>query len=234
MITYNKLSNLFPNDTVGYYQIGKLFFRRGDYDIAHDNFLKIITIDPLQYKSHVYLAIIYRVEAGSQKNLDDILGHLHQAKDEAANNRKFKILIYKNFAEIFEEQNNVELAIKYYTIVNGLQPENTDYLLHLADLHLKKKKYVTALNLYLTAHGQRPNNTFILNQIANLYAYMSKYESAVQFFRLLIAEEPDNLTVIITLGQVLRDKMGRYEEAIEVFRKGIECEGSHLALYEVS
>ena len=234
IITYNKLNSMYIGETIGYYQIGKLFFKKGENDIAADNFNRVITIDPLNYKSHVYLSLIYRFDKLDSKKMETILYHLHQAKDETLHNRKFKIMINQNFAEIYEEEKNYDLAIKYYMIVLNLQPNNIDFLLRLADLHLKKKKYVTALNNYLDVHSIDPRLVFAINQVANLYAYLSKYEESIRFFKLLLEEEPDNLEIILLLGQIHRDKLGQLDKAIKVFQTGIGMEGCCLAFYEVS
>lgn len=234
IITYNKLNSLYSEETIGMYQIGKLFFRKGDYDIAHENFSRIITIDPLHYKSHVYLALILRLEKMDQKRLEEILGHLHQAKEEAGDNRKFKVLIHQNFAELYQEQGNVDLALKYYSTVRSLQPENADVLLHLADLQLKKKRFVTSLNLYLEAHKLSPHLLFPLHQIANLYSFLSKYDRAVHFFELILVEEPENVPVVLTLGRVIRDKMNRPAASLAIFQRGLDSEFEQLVLFEVS
>ena len=233
IITYNKLNSLYPAETIGFYQIGKLFYKKGDFDIACDNFSRIITIDPLHYKSHVYLAIIRRLDRHDHKKVELVLSHLHQAKEEALDNNKFRIMINLNFAEIYEEQMNYDLSIKYYYVVNGLQSNNIDILVHLADLHLKKQKYVTALNLYLTVHQTSPHMSFAMNQIANLYAYLSKYEEAIRYFELILNHEPQNMHIILTLGRLLRDKVGKLEEAKKTFERGINLENSHLIFYEV-
>jgi tetratricopeptide (TPR) repeat protein len=234
IITYNKLNSLYPEETIGMYQIGKLFFKKGDLDIAHENFARIITIDPLHFKSHVYLALILRVDKIDQKRLEEILGHLHQAKEEAGDNRKFKVLIHQNFAELYQEQGNIDLALKYYSTVRSLQPNQTDVLLHLADLQLKKKRFVTSLNLYLEAHKLDPRLLFPLHQIANLYSFLSKYDRAVHFFELILQEEPDNVPIILTLGRVIRDKMNRPAASLPIFQKGFQSEFSQLILFEVA
>lgn len=233
IITYNKLNSLYPSETSGFYQIGKLFYKKNDNDIAWENFNKIITINPLNYKSHTYLALIAKIDKLDPSKEAVVLEHLRQAKDEAVHDKKFKVIINQTFAQIYEDKGNIDLAVKYYYILHNLNPDEIDFLLHLANLHLQKKKYVTALNLYLRAFKIDPNHSLVLNQSANLYAYLSKYEEAIFFFELLLNKEPSNIEVILTLGKLYRDKVDDCDLAIQTFSKGIDLQSENLAYYEV-
>jgi predicted Zn-dependent protease len=69
-----------------------------------------------------------------------------------------------------------------------------------------------------------PNDTFVRYGLAQEYARLGELEKAVAEFRSLLSRDADYKAAYYHLGQAL-EKLGRADEAREVYRKGIEVTG---------
>jgi tetratricopeptide (TPR) repeat protein len=221
LITYNKLSILYPNEVAGIYHVAKLFFKRGDIDLSEEKFAQIITIDPLNAKSHVYLARVLMQQKNKKSDeINAIIFHLNQGLEYIKENKKFELIIFRHFAELYDSIDSLDLAIKNYEQAMKLDPNSHQYYLaRLSEVYLRKNKYVSALNTYLKLFKMDRENIEVISQIAMLYAYMSNYENAVKFFNFALTIEPTNYRANLMLGRLYREKFHQHGLALETFDK---------------
>jgi tetratricopeptide (TPR) repeat protein len=236
LITYNKLSTLYPNEVSGLYRVAKLFYEKAEMDLAKEKFAQIITIDPLNAKSHVYLAMV--IMGQKEKSTDDvnaIIYHLNQGKEYLKESKKFEIIIYKNFAELYDNLDNLDLAILNYELTIKLETEENShyYLAKLAEVYLRKKKYISALNIYLKLFKVDRTNISVISQIAMIYAYSSKYEDAAKFFNFALTIEPLDFKANLMLGRLYREKFHQHSLALEIFHKIVNINPKEKSLFEV-
>lgn len=69
--------------------------------------------------------------------------------------------------------------------------------------------------------AQNPNDSFARYGLAMEYRNTGDLESAIREFRWLIAATPDYAAAYFHAGQTL-ERLGRLDEAREVYREGIE------------
>ena len=79
----------------------------------------------------------------------------------------------------------------------------------------------TRLETLLRMLAENPSDSFLRYGLAMEYRNADNLEAAVAEFRLLIASDPDYGSAYFHGGQTL-ERMGRLEEARELYRKGIE------------
>lgn len=221
LITYNKLSLLYSNEVVGIYRVAKLFYKRGEFDLSKEKFAQIITIEPLNAKSHVYLArVLMQQKRKTPEEINAIIFHLNQGLEYLKDIPKFELIIYHHFAELYDSLDNLDLAIKNYEQAIKLESASQHYYLaRLSEVYLRKNKYVSALNTYLKLFKMDRQNIEVISQIAMLYAYMSKYENAVKFFNYVLTIEPNNYRANLMLGRLYREKFHQHGLALESFGK---------------
>jgi tetratricopeptide (TPR) repeat protein len=72
--------------------------------------------------------------------------------------------------------------------------------------------------------AQDPQNTFARYGLALAYANGGDLESALEEYRTLLANDPNYAAAYFHGGQAL-EKLGRIEEARDLYQKGIEVTG---------
>jgi tetratricopeptide (TPR) repeat protein len=187
--------------------------------------------------SNVIIASNYRsigeLELSVKYNLE---AYAHLSKSGKHN--MFKTFCAYTLAEIYNETNQLDDALKYYLIAVPLaQIFGNKFMVARADVGIavvfqRQKKYALALEYFnnalalCTDENGLPVKSRILTDMGVYYYEMGDYETAITYQKqaLAIREElkiPNApITNLIRLGEIYQ-KQGKHEEALAVLNKGL-------------
>jgi tetratricopeptide (TPR) repeat protein len=89
------------------------------------------------------------------------------------------------------------------------------------------------LALLLAFYEQDPNDAFTRFAIAQEYRKRGAWEEALAFYERLVAEQPDYTGTYYHLGK-LYEEVGRADDAVATYRKGIEAARERRKLKDLS
>ncbi len=202
------------------YYVPRIFF----HSPAHKTSFKEVP----NYIIISYNKILYTSDKIKNKNIREGInayesGYIEKAKflfNSALNEditKIEKIAAYVNLANIFDDANNFDMAIKYLN--NALKIKKNDFIIyHNKGIVYKHKKMFqeSIENLKLAI---KYNNNFVKSylSLASVYFYLKQYTDALRYFRLALAINPDSYIAQFNSAVVLL-KLNREQEAVEAFK----------------
>ncbi|MEN8116589.1 MAG: FG-GAP-like repeat-containing protein [Bacteroidota bacterium] len=142
-----KLTELAPDEAIGYANLGLVYLRKGEYEKAEIQLKKAIELDPDDANIRLNLANVYKMSNESEKSIE-VLEQTIEMNPEHLQS------LY-SLAEKYEgssEMNSMLQWEKYLNKIVEVSPENITARLHLVEVLLRNKKSDEALkNLEETA-----------------------------------------------------------------------------------
>lgn len=94
----------------------------GNFDYAHETYLKVLSLNPYVHEAHRYLSIIKKYKDGDEH----LKGMLQLVKDEKFKQNEDKLYqVYFAISKAFEDFNNYEQSIKYLLKGNKFRRKTT-------------------------------------------------------------------------------------------------------------
>jgi CHAT domain-containing protein/tetratricopeptide (TPR) repeat protein len=201
----NLLHNRSRNIASNYNNLGKVYEKIGNYDVALDYLKKSYAIDSkLLGEKHPLIASYYSNVGGIyhlQANYDLGLEHLHKAITISINalGEKSKSVadIYNKLGLIYLDKEDYDNASTYFTkaleinevLMGKKHPDNGIMVNNLGITYEKKQDFIKSLEYYQKAlhiqllfYNQRPDLTAdAYNNLANLYSKIQHYDSAYYY-----------------------------------------------------
>lgn len=153
-----------------------------------------------------------KVLLGSEK-LDEVLVLLKELEAEEPEWSAVHILRGK----VYLLQNRPEDAEVEFNTALRKDPEDIfDLSFVISDFFIESEEIDYAIKFLEQVIGQLPPNADMFFQLASCYERMGKDEQAEAYYEKSLDEAPFNVYTWLTLG-LLRDRSGRYEQALEAF-----------------
>ncbi|MBN1927422.1 MAG: tetratricopeptide repeat protein [Prolixibacteraceae bacterium] len=119
---------------------------------------------------------------------------------------------------------NYNKAIKYFNEAIKYNYNSESCYFSVYNAYQAMGDTLASLNVLKEGFEKHPNNEILNVELINYYILTeNKPEEALKFIDMAIERKPDNATLYAVKGKAL-DQMGRYDEAIEIYKKSIEID----------
>ncbi len=216
-----------------YFNLGWSLFELKKYAEAANAYHRVITLKPQTFQAYNALGKIYALEnknleaksafehalainpkyLEAQINLACLEQNLSQLSDLLRQNPSRGDIAY-NIAKIYQQQNQLEPALKYALQAAQLSPCE-DFCLFCADLLSQSQQPYEALKYYQLALKDNPNSVPALINIAN--SAQDTFQ-AEQMYQKALSLAPKNFDAHLNYA-VLLHKQNRLNEALEEYRQ---------------
>lgn len=196
-----------------YLDLANQYQQNGNFDLAVENFLKALDIEPNNSKIYNELAITYYYKRDYEKALS--------AFDRAIKINPSYAMAYNNRGIIYSDLKQFEAAVENYKKAVELNPEYASAYNNLGNTYNNIKLYDEAIESYKKTLELNPNRADAYHNLGALYYIKKLYDSAVENYKKAIELNPSKPETYSNLGMVLHS-MGRYSESDEFFNKSIE------------
>ena len=106
-----------------------------------------------------------------------------------------------------------------------------DSLVRVGVQYHDKGEYKKAIENYEKALKIDPKSTLVNYELALTYMHLEDYKNSIKYSDIVIEQKKDHvLSAYMTKGSAL-DNLGKTDESIKLFKKGIEEFGDHYLLY---
>ncbi len=145
-------------------------YKDGEYQKAYRVSMESYKKDSTDYKA-------LKIAAKSAFALGDY-AHAKKYFHELEQKDSTDVDIYIFLGNIYNQQKYLPRAIKYYTIVNKMSPENGLYFRKNAQLYDQYKQREKAFELYAQAYRINPNDGHAILGLANIFFETGQYQQA--------------------------------------------------------
>ena len=244
---WHNVKAIFPDNTISYNQLGKLYIAKGDLGAAEKELLVAIEKNPDDLFSYVNLGILHQkrgqidkaivtYQKASENNPDSDIPHYHlfqihvslgdteKAREELKEAIRIKpnIHIYHAFlANIYRKENLITDAIKEYRLAIKLYPVHMEYYEQLAKLYMMNSQYDKALRNFSIVLRSQPRNIEIKYQVGLILFEMKNFRQAKPMFRDVINRDPLNYLPCYYLAKTLAE-LKDYKKAHDYFTQTIK------------
>ncbi len=202
-----------------YKHLCQAYEEQGDFDSAVEIYNKILKITPNLPEVHANLANILYVKG----DVKGAISHFQTAV--TLNPRKnWTSVVNQTLGFVFQESSNdIDAAISSYQSAYLLTPEDIDVYINLGSAFYDKEDIENALAVYRNALELDPTNARIHCNLGFLHWGRGDLDEAVTEYELAIKYDPNYDIAYNNLGVIHLDDLGRVAQAIELFRKSVEC-----------
>lgn len=213
-----------------YSGIVQAFEEMGDYDNAILYYKKYIKLHPNNAVLHSNLANIYFMKGDAETAVSH-----YQAALTINPKPDWTSIVAQTLG--FIQQNvikNTDCAISNYQLANVLSPKEIDIYISLGSAFYDNDDYKNALIVYRRALELDPQNSKIHCNLGYLYWGMGDIDEAIKEYSLSIKYDPMYDIAHNNLGVIYLDDLVQLQNAIDCFKKAIECNPNYaLAYYNV-
>ncbi len=191
----------------------------GDFDSAIETYKKLISIMPNIPEFHSNLANILYIKG----DVESAVAHFQTAVTLNPN-KQWTSVINQTLGYIFQEsKSDLNAAISSYQSAYLLTPTDIDVYINLGSAFYDKEDYDNALAIYRNALDLQPENAKIHCNLGFLYWGKGDIDEAIKEYELAITYDPIYDIAYNNLGVIYLDDLGRVQQAMELFKKSVEC-----------
>ncbi len=121
----------------------------------------------------------------------------------------------------YESSGKLELARREYEKALDKNPELTQALINLGNVHYQKGDYLLAEKNYHRVLRLNPQNGDIYNNLAWVYLSQERFEKAQQAAAQALSLNPTHRHISHDTQGVIYHRQGRYQEAVQSFKEAI-------------
>ena len=210
---YRQIIHQNPDNDDVTYLLGILAYQTGNIDSAKDYLIKAIETNPKE--------VYYKDLAGmlfDSGNKQDAIYYYKKILELNIND----IQSWFNLGLAYMETKNIDEAIKSFTSVVNINPDDSETLGILGNLYLNNKRDpVNAIAYFQKALSLKPDNHITCFNLGLAYASMDNLDMAMGIYQNALAIKPDFAEAYINLGAAYIGK-NEINKAIECYKKGID------------
>lgn len=221
---YNELIDLSPKNTYSYIQIGIIYDEIQKFDDAIAWYKKALEIDPHEEDANLYISDIYERLGDEEKSLDYISRQIEIKGSEYS---------YIHRGIMYASKGLFNEALSDYNEALRIKPESKYAYNNIGCLYKDNEKQQEAIDYYVKAIELDTDNSFVnsYNNIADCFIDLKDYDKAFEYYNLGMNVMPQQDSLYSNKGLLLK-KIGRYNEAIEEFKKAIELDDKNTEYLE--
>lgn len=181
-----KATMLSPTYSNAWYDLGRLYYKQGQYEKAIDAYKKVNTINPFFAWTYQYIGDSY----SNLNQLDSAVHYYNIAIGMQPNNADF----LNGKGDVYYDNKNFEEAAYNYSSAINLN-SNKDYFYEDRGLaYYELESWDEAIADFTKAFEMDPNSDFAVKKIGDCYASKQQYKTAIQFYTQAISidSEYDN------------------------------------------
>lgn len=125
-----------------------------------------------------------------------------------------------------------EAAAQWLAEAIAENPENTTYLLFLANIYVQQEKLEDAVPIYEEILRLEPDSEIVSTRLGILYTHLNQYDVAEKIFRDLLATSPESYFATLSLARLLKQK-SEYQEALIQYEKALTLNWSKELAFEI-
>ncbi|BHH84001.1 tetratricopeptide repeat protein [Desulforhopalus sp. 52FAK] len=125
-----------------------------------------------------------------------------------------------------------DTAAAWLTAAIEEEPENTTYLLFLANIYVQQERIQEAVNLYAAILTLEPDNEPVNTRLGILYTHLGDYDTAETIFRDLLKHNPNSYFTALSLARLLNQNH-EYNESSELYEKALSLNWSKELAFEI-
>lgn len=259
---YKSFVEIKPNISLGHYMLGLAYMSGGQTHLARQSLIRALICDPYFSDAELALAGIYykteefevcleyanRVCAREPENFRAymIKGNVQLAQgkyDKAMatfinagqlHPQAFAPLYY--MAMTAEKSNQIEKAIKLYSILLTDHPNLADAALRYARLIIRAGKIEEQKHIFEKAIKNVPQNGYLYYIIGEIYLALDNMQKAKVNFKNSIALKPDLVTSYLRLAAIYkkRQELDEAEKILKICIKHVpDCPEAYIALADI-
>lgn len=236
---YNLALDLDPYSNDAWFNLGQIYFAKGDYDNALEAYDYAAITGKDDFQAYLQKAHCYFQKESYQKALEAYRDYSERAND-------FSAPIYIFIGECFEQMDNLDEAYTYFEKASVIDPENSDgwagmciclmdknkyadalpliqkairinaevgsYWVYLGDIYENLNEWQLALNAYFHAQIYFSDSPEINASIGQIYVYLGNFEAALSYL-LKANAASSTLEELPLLFAVCYYKLGQYDSA---------------------
>ena len=208
--TQNIVNN--PSDAQSYNNLGAIYQKQGNFDLAKAQYLKAESLDSKDETSLYNLASLY----SEQKNYNAVIGVYDKLLAKKPDN--IEVMEYR--ASALKESGRYEEAMKQYDALIALKPENSNYKAMKNDI-LYNNFSAQKLQNYLYNRAISSANSYEAQFEYALELHKAKnYNSAIQYYKKAQNINPAKPEPYINLAQIYIEQKN-YSAANQICEKGL-------------
>jgi tetratricopeptide (TPR) repeat protein len=124
-------------------------------------------------------------------------------------------------------------AIAWLSEAIAREPEEINYRLLLASLHIQQKEYAQATELYELASKQKPEDHAIKLRLGLLYSQTEQFDKAERIFNELRSDDEESYAAYLALARLYRRNQ-QFDRAAESYERALDLNWSKDLAYELA
>jgi predicted O-linked N-acetylglucosamine transferase (SPINDLY family) len=129
-----------------------------------------------------------------------------------------------------QQDGDLEQAIKIFSEILQVEPNNIYALHYLGLLYYRLKRYDLSLSLIKKAIEYEPNYVDAYNNLGVILSDIGQYDEAIEYYQQAIKVNSNSFFAYYNLGNILRVK-GHFDKATTFYRKAIELNPNFAEAY---
>lgn len=183
------------NNHLAYYNLGKMFQDKGQYDEAVRNYKETVRIDPGDYEAWNNMGTIFY----AQGKIDQAISSYKQSLKA---NPNYTIAIFNEGLARLKQREYGE-AISQFGRVLKMKPDWPEAHNYTGDAYVQLGNYDLAVKHYEEAIKLRPDYLTALYSAGMASRRQGEYSKAVSYFRRALEQKPDSVVVMNSLAWTL-------------------------------
>jgi tetratricopeptide (TPR) repeat protein len=222
-----------PEHTAAYTAIGDIHRKRGDYELAEQNYKRACETDPYAFRPHYNLGVTYQTMAEISRNIDQVRNYLREAvvtyiRAIAIKPESFDANL--NLGACYYQLGQYALAEQATRDALVIQPGSSKANNNLGIIHENLGQYAEAVQAYKASIEANPHQPSILLNLGAIYMRSGHFHSAMSTFRSAARLAPDSAAPWIQIG-VCQFRMKNLDDAVKSFQKAIQLEPQNPRAY---
>ncbi len=173
-----KAANLRPKDVDILYHLGRAYMLR-----SKEVYERMYVADPKSWRVHQVLAKAF----ADADRLDDAVKECQ----EAIRLRPSEPGLHQQLADIYDQQNNLEMAAAEYRLELDNDPRNVSAMYRLAVVDIERSKPADAVDLLTQVISRAPDTVEAHYQLGRAEAQLGDNDSAARNFAAVVAAPPE-------------------------------------------
>jgi len=202
------------------YNLGLLYYNKGNKDIALKWYEKIVSIEPKCHQYYSYIGDIYLDKKEYNRSLKAYRKAIELDKKYSFKLKKIYD-IYTKYGKSFTKKREYIQAIEWYKKAIEVYPRDKYAYKELGELYVRNKEYSKAIESYNNLLIIDPTNIDSLKSLGDLYIESKEYDKAIDTYQKAIEIDPEyyDMDSIYTKIAEVYIENKEYDKAMETYQK---------------
>ena len=205
-----------PKQMIGmltFFDQGLEYFGKKEYQMAKDEFLKVVRKYPQDVDAHTILGHTYEALGEYEKSI--------AAFERALELGCKDLRIYIKLGHIYMEQKRHPKGVRMFQEALRINPGCKEAYTHLGLYHLQKGELDQAQDYFQNSLKIDPLDIQIHDQLAVVYQRQKRYEEAIITSQKVLDMDPNHVPALLSLGSTFLFQH-QYQKALDILKKALK------------